>query len=241
MKNMLRGAYRRMLKILYPDRCPVCDRVLTDGSLICPQCRARLVSVEEPVCMKCGRQIKDAVQEYCADCVRVRHVFDRGRAVFSYEGEMRRMLYRYKYGNRRDYTEFFAREAAARCGGWIASCGAEALIPVPLHKRKRRRRGYNQAELFAGRLAELLGLPVDAGILARVKDTTPQKKLSDKDRKLNLKNAFKIQSNVIKYNKVLLIDDIYTTGSTLDEAAKVLKQAGVESVFCLCISIGRGQ
>lgn len=153
---------------------------------------------------------------------------------------MRGIMYRYKYGNRRDYTEFFAREAQARYGQWVRDCGVEVVVPIPLHRKKRRKRGYNQAELFAGRLARLCGLPMEANLLVRVRNTTPQKELSDKERKNNLKNAFKIRKNMIKYRKVLLIDDIYTTGATLDAAAEALRRAGTECVYCLCVSIGRG-
>lgn len=151
------------------------------------------------------------------------------------------MLYRYKYGNRRDYTEFFAKEAARLYAGWIRQKAIEMIVPIPLSARKMRKRGYNQAEIFAKRLAELVGLPCRGKLLARTRDTAPQKQLSAQERKNNLKNAFKIRENIVNLKRVLLVDDIYTTGSTIDAASLVLKQAGVKEVYFLCISIGQGQ
>lgn len=116
----------------------------------------------------------------------------------------------------------------------------EAVIPVPIHKNRRKKRGYNQAELFARELGKLLELPVDGEILVRTKDTTPQKKLDDRERKNNLKKALKIGKDSVQWKKVLVVDDIYTTGSTVDAAALVLKEAGVEEIYVLSIAIGKG-
>lgn len=225
---------------LYPNRCPVCGKTLYD-TLICGGCLGKLKYVKQPVCCACGKPLTDECMEYCMDCSSSGHEFRQGKAVFCYQGPVRDMLYRYKYSNRRDYTEFFAREAARLYAGWIKRCGIQAIIPVPLSKKKRRRRGYNQAELFARRLAGLLNLPCEAKLLVRARDTAPQKKLSRGERKNNLKNAFKITENIVKLDRVLLVDDIYTTGSTIDAAALVLKQAGVREIYFLCISIGQGQ
>ena len=168
-------------------------------------------------------------------------MFCQGRAVFLYQGAVRGMLYRYKYGNRRDYTEFFAAEAARVYGQWVKQLGIELAAPIPLSKHRMKKRGYNQAHLFGKRFAQLAGLSYDAGLLSRVRDTAPQKQLSAQERKNNLKNAFKIEENVVNLNRVLLVDDIYTTGSTIDAAALVLKQSGIKGVFFLCISIGQGE
>ncbi len=231
---------RQLVRQLYPDRCPVCDRVLYD-TLICPACLSRIRYVKQPACYSCGKPLTGAWQEYCGDCGGRHHEFRQGKAVFLYQGQMRQIIYRYKYSNRRDYTEFFATEAARLYGDWVKQQKITQIIPVPLSKQKRRLRGYNQAETFARRFAQLCGLPCRTGILLRIRNTTPQKQLSVRDRKNNLKNAFKIGGNVVKLDRVLLVDDIYTTGSTIDAAALVLKQAGVTEVYFLCISIGQGQ
>ena len=113
-------------------------------------------------------------------------------------------------------------------------------MPVPMYPKKKRRRGYNQAEVFAKALGRELGIPVESGLLKRVRNTAPQKELSDTQRQKNLKNAFQLVPDVVKYNHILLVDDIYTTGSTMDEASKALLSGGVERVCYVCISIGAG-
>lgn len=232
--------FPKILRQIYPDRCPVCDRVLYD-TLICPGCVKKIKYVSQPVCFCCGKPLEDVHQEYCGDCTKRHHVFLQGKAVFCYQGAMRKIMYRYKYSNRRDYTEFFAAEAARLYGQWIKRCGIEQIIPIPLSKKRRRQRGYNQAELFAKRLSQLIRIPMNKKLLLRTRDTTPQKQLSVQERKNNLKNAFKIAQNVVKSERVLLVDDIYTTGSTIDAAAFTLKQEGIKEVYFLCISIGHGQ
>lgn len=240
LPEKVRDVCQRMLRQIYPDRCPVCDRVLYD-SRICPACRWKLKYVRQPVCYSCGKPLQNAVQEYCRDCASGHHAFRRGRAVFVYQGAVRGILYRYKYSNRRDYTEFLAQEAAGLYRDWILRQGIEAVVPIPLSRKRQRMRGYNQAEIFAERLAQLCGLPFSAKMLRRIRNTAPQKQLSAEERKNNLKNAFKIEENVVNLKRVLLVDDIYTTGSTIDAAALVLKQSGIEDVFFLCISIGQGE
>lgn len=231
---------RKALRLLYPDRCPVCDRMLRD-TWICPACAKKIQYITQPFCYSCGKQLDRQEQEYCLDCSRKKHAYRQGRAVFRYQGPVRGMLYRYKYSNRRDYTEFFAREAVRLYGDWVRRLGIDLVVPVPLSKKRSRVRGYNQADLFGKRFAELCGLDYDAQKLIRIRNTAPQKQLSVQERKNNLKNAFKINGNVVNLKRILLIDDIYTTGSTIDAAALVLKQSGIEDVFYLCISIGQGQ
>ena len=122
----------------------------------------------------------------------------------------------------------------------LRSWQPDALIPVPLHKSRMRKRGFNQAALVAERMGERLGIPVEEKLLIRVKKTNPQKELNDSARRENLKNAFQLCGNDVKLKRVVLIDDIYTTGSTLDAAAAALLAAGVEKVYFLSICIGRG-
>ncbi len=125
-------------------------------------------------------------------------------------------------------------------GGWIKERGIQAVVPIPLSGKRRRQRGFNQAELVARKVAKRMNLPVYGRLLIRTRDTKAQKGLNDQERKNNLKRAFKTRKNKVQLNHILLIDDIYTTGSTMNEAAKELKRAGAEQVYCLSISIGRG-
>lgn len=240
MKLFWRNMIRQGLSLLFPGRCPFCDGIIPMGAFQCGECGGKLPVVRQPFCCKCGQPLEDGRREYCADCTRKRHSYTRGRAVYVYEGAVKTSLYRFKYGGRREYAACYARQAAESYGAWIRELKPEALVPVPLHPRRRRKRGYNQAELFARELGERLGLPVYSRLVRRRVDTRPQKELNDVQRKKNLKNAFTIPENIVQLKKVLLVDDIYTTGSTVDAVAEALRAAGVEQVYVLCISIGRG-
>ena len=113
-------------------------------------------------------------------------------------------------------------------------------MPVPLHVEREKKRGFNQAALIAKVLGKEMDIPVNEQIIRRVKATMPQKQVNGKERQNNLKNAFKIVQNDVKLNTVVVVDDIYTTGATMDAVAKCLKGAGVEKVYCISLTVGRG-
>lgn len=150
------------------------------------------------------------------------------------------MMYRFKYGNRRTYADFFADEAQKQYGDWITGKSVEAVVPVPMYRKKEKQRGYNQADVFAKKLADTLGLAYEPAAVQRIVDTKPQKELGDEERKNNLKNAFHVEKFIVKYKYILLVDDIYTTGSTAEAVARQLLAAGVEKVFFLSVCIGNG-
>ena len=149
-------------------------------------------------------------------------------------------MYRFKYSNRREYARFFAERAAFYYADWIRYIGAEAILPVPMYEPKRRRRGYNQAEIFAKELAKLVDVPFVRDGVRRIKNTRPQKLLGDEERKNNLKKAFQAAEFIVKYKKILIVDDIYTTGSTVEAVAGELRRCGVEQVFFLTLCTGEG-
>jgi ComF family protein len=229
-----------ILDILYPRRCPICDDVLLPGQLICADCGGRVKLLCEPACKKCGKPLSDERKEFCADCERKKHQFRQGKAVFSYEGGIRSSMYRFKYGNKREYAVFYAAEAQKLYACWVREKGIEVIVPVPMYAKKKRRRGYNQAEVFARQLGKRMHIPVNRKLVKRIRNTTPQKELNEAERKSNLKNAFQLMPDIVKYNHILVVDDIYTTGSTIDEVAKVLLDAGAKDIYYLCISIGKG-
>ena len=239
--GILRRTDQRILELLYPLHCPVCDRVAPAGRRICGSCMPELFYVQEPACRRCGKPITDIRKEFCTDCSK-KHAMalTQGKAVWIYEGPIVQSLYRFKYQNRREYARAYAQEIALRYGAWICARKVEALIPVPLHRNRKKSRGYNQAECVAAELGRILELPVRTDILRRVTDTAAQKTLDRKERKNNLKKAFKTTQNIVQLRKVLVIDDIYTTGTTVDAVASVLHRAGVAEVYSCCISIGRG-
>lgn len=209
------------------------------GEYVCDSCRKKLIYTGDDVCVKCGKPVQQQQTEYCLDCARKKHIYKQGRAVFVYDKEIRRSLYRFKYSNRRAYAEFYAGEAARIYGDWIRQKNIEAIVPIPLHPRKERERGYNQAEIFAKELGKILEIPVKTDVLERIVYTKPQKELNDTERRKNLNKALKILKKDVKLRYILLVDDIYTTGSTIDAAAEAFAECG-SCVYFITISIGRG-
>ena len=229
-----------VIRILYPRRCPVCQIIVTEKGYVCRECKQQLPYIKEPRCKKCGKSLDSEVQEYCFDCTKGHHVFDKGIALWQYTKSMKQSIHRFKYDNKREYADFYIEEILKHYGTWIESLQVDAIIPVPLHRSKQRSRGFNQAELLAKGIGKALQIPVEAKVVERYRKTKVQNVLNDTERKYNVKKAFKIAGNVVKLKKVLLVDDIYTTGSTIDAIAEVLKEAGVEQVYICCLCAGRG-
>lgn len=174
------------------------------------------------------------------DCIAVPKSYKRGFPVFFYEEPLKAALYDFKYKNQRDYAVFFAECMAGSYGKTIAELDIDGLVPVPLHPHKRRVRGYNQAQLLAEELSKRLGIPVYKKQLIRTVETNPQKELNDRERMKNLKNAFQLGANAIKLEKVLLVDDIYTSGATIEACTKVLSDAGAREVYYISVAVGKG-
>lgn len=227
-----------ILSILYPKRCPVCHNILQGTGDFCPSCRKKLHYIQEPRCKKCGKALGRPEQEYCRDCMRFPHSFDRGAAVFAYDKIMQHSIAMFKYHNRREYAEVYAEEMYRRYRRFLQLCAPDVILPVPVHALKKRQRGFNQAELVARELGKKTGILVDTGYLVRIQKTTPQKELSRQQRKANLRKAFDIREKGVSYERVLLIDDIYTTGATMDAISDILKENGVKKVFFLTICVG---
>ena len=230
-----------ILELLYPARCPVCHGVIRGKGKVCSVCLKRLPYLKEPRCKKCGKEIEKEEQEYCSDCQRFRHSFDRGAAVFAYDPVMRRSISMFKYHNRREYASFYGEEMFRSCEQMIRHYAPQIILPIPIHKYKKRQRGFNQTELIAKELGRLLNLPVDTEYLMRVEKTTPQKELTRQQRKVNLRQAFAIRETGKYYEKVLLVDDIYTTGATIDAISEILRENQTKIIFFLTICVGRNE
>ncbi len=190
--------------------------------------------------MHCGKPVGSEGEEYCPDCRGTKSRIRQGRSVWLHTGLVPGAVYRFKYKNKRRYGEIFAAEMAKWHGEIIKRWGIGEIIPIPLHPSRRKRRGYNQAELIARGLSMYTGIPYRADVLFRIKKTTPLKELDRSERRLNLRGAFAVSRKWTAPENILLTDDIYTTGSTMESAAGILKKAGVQNVYFLTISIGQG-
>ena len=236
--------------LLFPRRCPVCDGIVPPfvysdgkilrGGLIHDGCRKKPKPVKGATCMKCGKPLMktEEDEEHCLDCRKHVHCFDRGFSLFKYRS-ISGSIYRFKYAGRAEYADYYAAETVRRLGKRLNNLGIQALIPVPMYEQKRNERGYNQAEIYARKLSEIIGIPTYTDVIKRVKSTVPMKGLDARTRRNNLKKAFNIVRNDVKFRCILIIDDIYTTGSTVDEIAHEFRMTGVDRIYVLTLAIGQ--
>ncbi len=230
-----------ILDVLYPPRCLFCYELLgRDEPELCSTCEQNVPFVRGAVCMKCGKELTDTAAEYCPDCRKHPHFYEYGRALLNYTELTRASIVRYKYKNQRGYSDWFGKQIAKRFGAEIRGMQAQALVPVPLYIKKKRVRGFNQAQLVAEVIGREIGLPVRE-LLERRRSTAAQKELGRAERLANLEESFCAVPGQRMPEAVILVDDIYTTGSTMDACAAVLKRAGVRRVYFLAIAIGRAR
>lgn len=227
----------KMSDIFYPRRCPVCQKILKDQKrMICPQCETMLHPIGHPRCFKCGKSVEKG--EFCRDCQKRKHMFEQGRGIFVYDSSMRRSVTRYKYYGCREYGDFYAKAMYRYAKMELREWKPDLIVPVPVHRSKERMRGFNQAAYLAERISRYTGIPADMGLVQKNIKTKSQKKLNALQRRKNLEKAFCVTGDV-RGKDILVIDDVYTTGSTIDAMASCLKKKGAENVYFLTVCIGR--
>ena len=226
-----RLAAERILPLFYPVRCPVCqDIVIPKGRLVCPSCADRPKYIEDPVCMRCGRQIREG-EELCGNCKTHDRSFESGFSLMRYDGIGQESIRNFKENGRQEYAAWYAEELIKRRGDELRALRADLLVPVPLHPKRLRIRGYNQALVLAEELGKRLAVPV-RDVLQRTKDTGRQKKLGPEGRRRNLASSIVCGPLPDGISRILLVDDVFTTGSTADACSEALLCAGASAV-CL--------
>jgi ComF family protein len=218
------------LELLLPARCGGCDAI---GDLFCGRCRSASRELQEPLCPRCGAEVESVRRRDCGCGRRLRHLA-RIRSCAAYEGSLERALHRFKYRGRRALAGPLALLLAERLA--VDGLAGEAIAWVPLGAARRRARGYNQAELLARALAGLTGVPSLPGSLLRLRETPPQVGLDRPRRLLNVGGAFGYRGDPLAGRSVLLVDDVATTGATLDACAAALRAAGSGPVFGFTIA-----
>lgn len=231
---------KRGLRLLYPRRCPICQEAVAGERLICPECEKKVLPIGEPKCKKCGKPLELMEREFCRDCQRGDHDFDEGRGIFLYDRVMRNSILRYKDRGQREYGEFYAKAISFYCGDLIRFWDPQGVIPIPISMKKRRQRGFNQAEDLAVHLCGELNLDLYPDLLCKKKDTVAQKKLDAFQRRHNLQQIFEGQEGDWGLGRILLVDDVYTTGSTMVTASREARKHGVKEVCLRVVCIGRG-
>ncbi len=228
--------------LLFPRRCPGCNELLSENEIdkgFCKECRSLIKRAEGHVCEKCGRLLITPGGTLCDECRSRPHSFDEARSLYIYDEPLKSAMYRFKYSNMRGYIESFMDEGYHRIAPWIEHIVPDVIVPVPMFKAKERKRGYNQADVIGKALSKRSGIPFKKDLIIRAKNTLPQKGLSPEERRNNLKNAFKTGASVVQLSRILIVDDILTTGVTADMMSSLLKEAGTEKVFCFSICTGR--
>ena len=200
---------------------------------LCPECEGKIEWVESPLCVGCGMVFpsREGEDRVCGDCLTDPPPFKRARAAALYDGPPAAAIKRFKFGRQLVYLPVMQTWLKERCREMLED--ADLLLPVPLHPRRLKSRGFNQALLLAQGLTEK---PVAREALIRVRHTDPQVGLNPKERRENVKDAFVVaQPEAIKGKKILLVDDLFTTGATARECARALNKAGAARVEVLTV------
>ena len=232
---------KAFLDILFPPRCHFCKSFIPGaGELhLCGHCLDACGIIRSPLCKKCGVPFYSDVGEdhLCGHCIDRPPPFTSARAAALFEGPVRELIHRLKYNRRVQHRRPLAQLAVRHLAPFVEDSKANLVIPVPLHVKRLRQRGFNQAVLLGEIVAREWGLPLMRRNMRRIRWTEPQINLSLAERAANVKGAFSVSNPLlIRDKRIILVDDVYTTGSTASECARVLTNAGSSAVFVVTIA-----
>ncbi len=241
---ILKNALDAVTSVLFAAPCRICARILTNASRIpiCNDCLSSFEKIVPPLCECCGRPFvsavaSQAIQPLCRLCRHEFFAFERARSFAIYNETLFDAIVLMKYEEVTRLGHWFAERVAGCVAQEVEKWSVDALVPVPLHPDRRRERGYNQAELIAQPLAKRLGSKVNSRLLKRVKPRPPQLLLSRSERWKAVHGAYDTLDGATVDNiRILLVDDVMTTGATLDACAKTLKKAGASKVLALTVA-----
>ena len=236
-----------LIDLIYPPRCSICQAFLQDKAAphsdrdlpFCESCFNGFTEIKSPICSLCGRPFSDGTERdrICEDCLRKRPSYDIARAPYLYDGALMTAIHELKYAQKTHLADSLGSLLASFAQTWIGELKGCLVMPVPLHPRRLRARGFNQSLLLARCVASKTGAELDFLSLRRTRFTKPQTELSSEERKKNVRKAFEVvKPEAVKRRTILLVDDVATTGSTLNECTKALKRAGADGVLCLVLA-----
>ena len=231
------SAMRFLLDSVLPPQCLSCSAVVDRAGSLCATCFGRFTFISPPMCTCCGIPLESPVIDdlVCGACLRDRPAFAQARAAFIYDRESRALVLKLKHGDRTDAAVHLARWLERVGAEMIARC--DLIVPVPLHRWRLLARTYNQAALLANALGPMTGKPVAPDALQRIKATPSQGRLDRVARRRNVARAFVAnRPGAIKGRRVLLIDDVLTTGATAGACAQALLDAGALDVDVLVLA-----
>ena len=230
---------KTLLSLIFPLECRICKKTLEVGNLtyICPECFTRIRFIKEPYCLKCGRPLRPFEDRICKNCQKEKRYFKKICSISLYQGVMREAILLLKYQKVKALISPLGKLLLKYCQENLKINDFDLVLPVPLYRSKRKEREFNQAEVFARMIAEHYSLPLAQENLLRIRDTRTMSGLNPEERRRNVKGAFSVKrQEEVKNKRILLIDDICTTGATVDECSKVLLTAGVKEVTVLTLA-----
>ncbi len=234
---------RTFLDLLYPPLCRSCRRRIPehDGRNFCDDCWKQIEFIREPTCLICGASLEDYLPEgrKCPYCPLEEIFFDRAAGVARYDEVLREAIHWFKYRYKVGLKESLGKLMLQGLEDHYSAEHFEAVVPVPLHRGRLRQREFNQAYLLADPLAKARDIPLLDALLVRRRRTRPQSQIASAhpDRRKNVSGAFTVREPTQLHDKsVLLVDDLYTTGSTVNECSRVLKEAGAKRVCVLTLA-----
>jgi ComF family protein len=224
-----------IFNLIFPKICIHCRTNITSKeSLLCDVCRSTLEFRSGDFCPQCGAILNS---NKCEMCEEINYCFDKAFSAFSYTKVMKSLIYSIKYDDMKKVGEFLAFYLSEYWEKYVNILDIDYVIPVPLHKVKKRMRGYNQASIIGENFAKLLNFKFDSSLIKRIYFTKTQTKLTKFQRAKNIKNAFKItKADKIKDKNILVIDDVFTTGSTVNEISEMLKNNNAGKIYILTVS-----
>jgi len=225
--------FQAAVSLLYPATCTICRKHVRAGEYLCDDCKAKIIRIVPPFCDTCSEPFEGSISTAfsCANCAYRTIHFEAAVAAYRGRGIVRDVIHEFKYNRQIHLRHLVGRWLrAALDDERLHECEFDIIVPVPLHPARQRERGFNQADLLAEQLSTHASVPCRR-LLKRIRYTTTQTALDRSERMENLHNAFRLRKNAdVRGLRVLLIDDVLTTGSTLSECARVLKRAGATSV-----------
>jgi ComF family protein len=234
----------RFKELVFPSNiyCICCGNIIdrTRPYSLCDACVRNLRWANKKTCSKCGKILGENYRRsLCTDCSEMEHYFEKGFTCVEYGMYEKLIIRDYKYHDKPYFGDKLAEIMYDRLV--IEGLHLDMIIPVPMHKSKEKKRGYNQAALLAKGISKRMNVPFDQNLMMRSRLTKPMNKMNPQERKDNVRDAFTIREEkdkMIKDKVVLLVDDIFTTGSTLDECSKLLLEKGAVKVYMICFSAG---
>lgn len=212
--------------LLFPPQCLCCEQRLETSRppLVCPSCREGLRFISSPLCTTCGTPFVTGVDHLCGLCLQKSYSFDYARSALFYQTPVSNMLLALKFSNTTS-TVATLKKMAEESGALSLFTVPDVIIPVPLHSARLRERGFNQALMLARHCFPLWRKSIHSSLLLRNRATVPQSTLSGQQRRHNLKGCFQVtKAGLLKGKKILLVDDVFTTGSTINECSRILRR-----------------